>query len=127
MEDTTRYVSIAYMVVGIIVAWVLSRTFGLLLGTIAPAADIVLFGTVQLSALLGLASSGGLVWLCFSNERVSKYSNEVAAEMLQVAWPTGEETKRASYTVVVVSLLTAVCLFFTDFFWRLLTTAIFNS
>lgn len=127
MEEVTRYVSIAYLVLGLALAWVLSRTIGLFLATVSPAADLVLVGEITLSVVLGVALAVGCVWYCLANEKISKYSNEVAIEMMKVSWPTGEETKRSSYTVVVVSVFTAICIFFTDFVWRVFTSAVFSS
>ena len=48
-------------------------------------------------------------------------------EMTKVAWPTSDEIKKSSWTVISVSVIVSVCIFLTDLFWRLLTGAIFRS
>jgi preprotein translocase SecE subunit len=127
MENVSRYVSIAYIVLGVILAWVLAQSFELLLGLAGPAADPVLVADLKLSALLGLVASVGLIVGINKSERASTYVNEVAMEMTKVAWPTSDEIKKSSWTVISVSVIVSVCIFLTDLFWRLLTGAIFRS
>lgn len=127
MENVSRYVSIAYIVLGVILAWVLARSFELLLGLAGPTADPALVADLKLSALLGLLASVGLIVGINKSERASTYVNEVAMEMTKVAWPTSDEIKKSSWTVISVSVIVSVCIFLTDLFWQLLTGAIFRS
>lgn len=127
MENVSRYVSIAYIVLGVILAWVLAQSFELLLGLAGPAADPALVADLKLSALLGLVASVGLIVGINKSARASTYVNEVAMEMTKVAWPTSDEIKKSSWTVISVSVIVSVCIFLTDLFWRLLTGAIFRS
>lgn len=127
MEDVSRYVSIAYLVLGLVVAWVLARTFALVLGAIGPSLDPILFADIQLSAVLGVASTIGIVTACFKSEKIYAYSTEVAYEMTKVTWPTGEETKSSVGTVISVAIFTAICIFLVDMVWQLFTSAIFHS
>jgi preprotein translocase SecE subunit len=127
MENVSRYVSIAYIVLGVILAWVLARSFELLLGLAGPTADPALVADLKLSALLGLVASVGLIVGINKSERASTYVNEVAMEMTKVAWPTSDEIKKSSWTVISVSVIVSVCIFLTDLFWQLLTGAIFRS
>lgn len=127
MENVSRYVSIAYIVLGVILAWVFAQSFELLLGLAGPGADPALVADLKLSALLGLVASVGLIVGINKSERASTYVNEVAMEMTKVAWPTSDEIKKSSWTVISVSVIVSVCIFLTDLFWRLLTGAIFRS
>lgn len=127
MENVSRYVSIAYIVLGVILAWVFAHSFELLLELAGPAADPALVADLKLSALLGLVASVGLIVGINKSERASTYVNEVAMEMTKVAWPTSDEIKKSSWTVISVSVIVSVCIFLTDLFWRLLTSAIFRS
>lgn len=127
MENVSRYVSIAYIVLGVILAWVLAQSFELLLGLAGPAADPALVADLKLSALLGLVASVGLIVGINKSARASTYVNEVAMEMTKVAWPTSDEIKKSSWTVISVSVIVSVCIFLTDLFWQLLTGAIFRS
>jgi preprotein translocase SecE subunit len=127
MENVSRYVSIAYIVLGVILAWVLARSFELLLGLAGPTADPALVADLKLSALLGLVASVGLIVGLNKSERASTYVNEVAMEMTKVAWPSSDEIKKSSWTVISVSVIVSVCIFLTDLFWRLITGAIFRS
>lgn len=127
MENVSRYVSIAYIVLGVILAWVLARSFELLLGLAGPSADPALLADLKLSALLGVLASVALIVGVNRSERASTYVNEVAMEMTKVAWPTMDEIKKSSWTVISVSLIISVCIFLTDLFWQLLTGAIFRS
>lgn len=127
MENVSRYVSIAYIVLGVILAWVLARSFELLLGLAGPSADPSLLADLKLSALLGVLASVAIIVGVNRSERASTYVNEVAMEMTKVAWPTMDEIKKSSWTVISVSLIISVCIFLTDLFWQLLTGAIFRS
>lgn len=127
MENVSRYVSIAYIVLGVILAWVLARSFELLLGLAGPSADPALLADLKLSALLGVLASVAIIVGVNRSERASTYVNEVAMEMTKVAWPTMDEIKKSSWTVISVSLIISVCIFLTDLFWQLLTGAIFRS
>jgi preprotein translocase SecE subunit len=127
MENVSRYVSIAYIVLGVILAWVLARSFELILGLVGPTADPALVSDLKLSALLGVVASVGIFVGINKSERASTYVNEVAMEMTKVAWPSSDEIKKSSWTVISVSVIVSVCIFLTDLFWRLLTGAIFRS
>ena len=100
MENVSRYVSIAYIVLGVILAWVLARSFELLLGLAGPSADPALVADLKLSALLGLLASVGLIVGVNRSERASTYVNEVAMEMTKVAWPTMDEIKKMAGWIV---------------------------
>lgn len=127
MENVSRYVSIAYIVLGVTLAWVLARSFELLLGLVGPSADPALVADLKLSALLGVVAGVGIVVGIAKSERASTYVNEVAMEMTKVAWPTTEEIKKSSWTVISVAVIVSICIFLTDLFWQLLTGAIFRS
>lgn len=127
MENVSRYVSIAYIVLGVILAWVLARTFELLLGLAGPSADPALVADLKLSALLGLVASVGIIVGINKSASASTYVNEVAMEMTKVAWPTSDEIKKSSWTVISVAVIISACIFLTDLFWQLLTGAIFRS
>ena len=127
MENVSRYVSIAYIVLGVILAWVLARSFELLLGLAGPSADPALVADLKLSALLGIVASVGIIVGINKSARASTYVNEVAMEMTKVAWPTSDEIKKSSWTVISVAVIISVCIFLTDLFWQLLTGAIFRS
>lgn len=80
--------------------------------------DTRIFGVLTTSSAAGLASAG----VCFAGLLRSKsavrFSDEVVDELVKVAWPTREETVRASTTVVLTALFTAGLLAVYDFIWK---------
>ena len=52
------------------------------------------------------------------NRKVLLFADEVVNELMQVAWPTREETLRASTTVVLTTFFTAAVIAVYDFIWK---------
>lgn len=126
MEDVSRYLSIAYLIAGLILAWVFAKTFGLLFLAFGPASDMIVFAGVRLSVVLGVAVGFGLTFGAWRHERFSNYLTEVATELSKVTWPTREETYRNTYIVIAFSLLVAVFLALFDFVWKFATDALLS-
>lgn len=126
MEDASRYLSIAYLVAGLILAWVCAKTLGLVFYAVSPAADIIVFAGIRLSVVLGVLIGFGLVFGAYRHERLSTYLSEVVTELTRVTWPARDETYRNTYVVIGFSLLVAVFLALFDLVWKFATDALLS-
>lgn len=85
--------------------------FGLLRVYDAP----LLGSSFALSHLIGLCLAVLIaLYTAFLDKRARNFIEECIIELNKVAWPSGQETKVATYTVVVVSLIAALILGFFD-------------
>ena len=105
MEDVRRYVSITYLVLGAVVAWVLMRTVESTLGLFGPGADRYLFAGIQLSSFVGIGAGVALVVWAWRNERLYTWVNEVITELTRVTWPDAEDTRRSTTIVIGFALV----------------------
>jgi preprotein translocase subunit SecE len=115
--DPKRLVVISYMVFGVIIALFLGRVLDLLAAQVGIGNGRVLDGLdFKVSDVLGFLLAGGLGVWAWMNPRVHTLSSEVASELMRVTWPSFEETRMATFAVVVASLVAAVVLFSIDTF-----------
>ena len=78
-----------------------------------------------LAGVVGLVLSGVVM---ATNARILGFVSEVVNELMQVAWPTRDDTIRASTTVILTTLVTAAVLAAYDFLWHgLANTFIFTD
>ena len=75
-------------------------------------------GLLNVSSLLALAGGGVMFIACIRNRQWIRFTDEVIGELLQVTWPTRDETVRASTTVVLTTIFTAAVLAMYDLIWK---------
>jgi preprotein translocase SecE subunit len=127
MQDLSRYVSLSYLVGGLVTAGILVKIVALLFGSFAPASDLIVFAGIRLSTVLGLL--GGLavtVW-AVKSDRVSQIINETVSELAQVTWPNREETQSSTVVVIIFSILISLVLASFDFVWKYATDIILSA
>ena len=80
--------------------------------------DNLVLGVMSTSSALGVAAFfvGGFGLM--RSRQALRFADEVVNELMQVAWPTREETLRASTTVVLTTFFTAAVIAAYDFFWK---------
>jgi preprotein translocase SecE subunit len=126
MEEVNRYLSIAYLVFGMVLAWVLSKSLGVLFLTVKPSANVIVFAGVHVSTVLGVAIAAGVTWYIWQHERWSTYLREVADELAKVTYPSRDETYRSTYVVVIFSVIVAIALALFDLVWKFATDALLS-
>lgn len=109
-----RLLAMGFIVIGVSVAFVLTKIGGLGLGW-AGVADADIFGGIRLSVLLGVAITAGLAVVAWMNPKVQEAGQGVAAELRKVTWPTWPEIRAATLAVLVFSVVAAVLLGVMDF------------
>lgn len=126
MEDASRYLSIVYLIAGLVLAWVCTKTLGLVFYAVSPAADVIVFAGIRLSVVLGVLIGFGIVYGAWRHERFSTYLSEVVTELTRVTWPARDETYRNTYVVIGFSLLVAIFLALFDLVWKFATDALLS-
>lgn len=115
MRSKGTWVFIFYVAATALVSTVLTLATREVFG-FARLHDAPLFGTsFALSNLIGLSLALLIaLYTAFLNRRARDFIEQCIVELDKVAWPSWSETKTATYTVVVVSLIAAVILGFFD-------------
>ncbi len=126
MEDVRRYVSITYLVSGAILAWVLMKTLGLILGSFGPGADRILFGGINVSTVVGLSLGVGVALYCWRNDKIYTTANEVVVELSKVTWPDREDTKRSTWVVIAFAVFLSLALSLFDLMGRAVIDLVFR-
>ncbi|MEI6790835.1 MAG: preprotein translocase subunit SecE [Myxococcaceae bacterium] len=90
-----------------------------LLAMIFTLATREIFGLLRIHDVYSNLIGSGLalliaIYTAFLDKRGRNFIEQCIVELDKVAWPSGHETKVATYTVVVVSLIAALILGFFD-------------
>jgi preprotein translocase SecE subunit len=117
MEDLGKYVSLIYLAIGVLLAWVLYRaTRELFLWT--EIADAALVGGITTSVVAGVVLSAGVTAYLWKREDLRVFLGEVVEELSRVTWPTGNETRSSTIVVVVVAILASALVAVADYVWN---------
>jgi preprotein translocase subunit SecE len=120
-----RWVQFAFLALGVLSFWlfdkVVSSAWGLLAESFPrmpePESNYVLPIALLIAAVIGI---GG-----FRNQKVNRYSQEVAGELTRVTWPDRQETVKQTGVVLAVSIAAALVLGLFDLVWANLTDVIY--
>lgn len=125
MQDNQRYVIFSFLVAGVLL-WI---TLGKFLGAIAYAANVpdpAVFGSINLTSVIGFVISLGLGTYLFKHPRGRPFVNEVFVELRKVTWPSKKETRSATVVVLVTTAIIAMILGVFDLVWAQLTGMIYT-
>jgi preprotein translocase subunit SecE len=111
-----RWVVLSFIVTTVLTAWTVQAASVSAFAQFAIPDSRV--GPVNLSTILGLVAGVVALLGLLRSQRAVTFTDEVIDELAKVTWPTREETIRASYTVVVTTLMVAVLLGLYDFVWK---------
>lgn len=127
MQSLSKYVSGAFLVLGVVVAWVMVRIMAGVLGMVGPSADPILAAGIRLSAVLGVGMTAAAVGFCLNNERIYRSATEVVVELSKVTWPDMPDTQRSTKVVIIFTLIVSVFLAAFDFVWKVITDTILSG
>ncbi len=124
----TRWVTLGFVVMAVIVAVTMSKALGDLAGMAGLSRwDIELIGrdvTVTTAAAWIGAFIGGLYY--FRHEKWHALATEVVVELRKVVWPNRAETRQATIVVVITTVIIAVILYLFDAVWSGVTSWIYT-
>lgn len=132
-----KYVHAAFFVVGIVTAFVAGRVLAGVWNALAawgPAVravpQLLLLGEDErpsYTIVLGVAIGLLVVVRMFRNPAIRKWSDDVAAELSKVVWPSRETVTSGTIVVVVASALATVYVGLLDRLWGFVTTLVYGA
>jgi preprotein translocase subunit SecE len=133
----TRYVLAAFFAGGMAVAYVVNKAIGAGWNRLADNAWLVqrapfLSGiaeddrstyTTLIGAIIGLL----VTIYAYRREDVRTWTNEVAAELAKVSWPSKKEVTNSTVVVIVASAFATIYLALLDRFWGFVTNLVYGA
>ena len=127
MQGVQRYVVFSFLI-GAGLLWVtLSRIFQAIAFAVNAPDFEILGSQFTASKALGMGISLVVTYVAFKNQRVNQFSSEVVAELKKVTWPGKDETKHATFVVIITTLIIALILGLFDAVWGWATSHIYPS
>jgi preprotein translocase subunit SecE len=137
LGGATRYVLAAFFAGGMAVAYVVSKALGAGWNRLADNVWLVqrapfLSGVAEddratYTTLIG-AVVGLLVTIyAYRREDVRTWTNEVAAELAKVSWPSKKEVTNSTVVVIVASAFATIYLALLDRFWGFVTNLVYGA
>ena len=127
MEDVSRFVNIAFIFTALLLSWVLMQTSEMVLASIGPGSNMILFAGIQLSTVLGIGLAALIVaYYYWITPRAYELATEVAVELSKVSWPDADDTKRYTYVVTWFAIILSLILTVFDFVWKFATDALLS-
>ena len=113
-------VHLIYLVSAVILFYLLQWTIDWIWGFFATSPSET---TISLLAAGGATLAGVIM---YRNDRLYDLTNEVAAELKKVTWPTAKEVRAATIVVIVMAILSALILGLFDLVWSNLTELVYG-
>ena len=133
----TKYVHAAFFVVGITTAFISGRVLAGIWNALAawpPAVhavpQLLLYGEDErpsFTIVVGIVIGAVVVAQMFRKPSVRTWSDDVAAELSKVVWPSRETVTNGTIVVVVASALATVYVGLLDRLWAFVTLKIYGA
>ncbi len=121
MDDLRRWVNLSLIFAGMIVWWLAANIAATVLDLVGFVDFRIIGEYVTLSTAIGGVIGFIAMVALWNYRKLYEGLLNVAREMMKVTWPTADETKYATKTVFVATLITAAILSVFDFFFQWLT------
>lgn len=121
MDDVTRYVSITYLVGGLILLWFFVRVAAVALQVAGPSADTLLVPGVRLSMAIGAGIALASTLYLWRDQRSHDFTTQCVDELTKVTWPKWDETREQTVVVIIFAVIVSVCLALFDMVFKWLT------
>ncbi|MBM4321379.1 MAG: preprotein translocase subunit SecE [Deltaproteobacteria bacterium] len=122
----SRWVSIGFALGGVILAVVLSKALGGILGWFKIPDYALLGASVTATTVVAWIATAAVAVICWRNPRYNTLANEVVQELRKVTWPTWVETRAATIVVIITTVIISIILYFFDMIWSGLTGLIYT-
>ena len=127
--STQRILLLSFLVLTALVGLTLENLLGGL--SSLPYCDFLrqtLFGLEgwTFATVLGYALAASAAIYCWRAPNIKEPATQVVEEMTRVTWPTGAETRAATYAVVIATLVCAALLGAFDYGWGMLTESVYS-
>jgi len=124
MDDITRWVNLSFIFASIILWWVYARLTETVMDLVGTQNVHVLGENLTRATVIGLVLAAATGFIAWRNKKVYEGALNVAREVKKVTWPTLDETKAATRTVVIVTIIVALILALFDAVFQRLTALI---
>jgi len=114
-----RWVQATFMACGLLLFWVLDKAANIGLAYFTEPNELLVTGGSAIVAVIVMFS-------IYSNASVQRMSNDVAAELSKVTWPSRQETTTSTFVVIIASLIAAAIVGAFDAIWSALTDLIYK-
>jgi preprotein translocase subunit SecE len=115
----TRYVHLAFGLLGILLGFILASLFEAVARLFVE--DLTSYFGILQTTWVAIPIAAGATFLMWRNKRVFEWASEVAQELKKVSWPTREETRASTVVVIVLTIIMAVFLGLFDLLWSYIT------
>ncbi len=133
----TRWVTLGFAVLGILVAVVLSKALPVVLivvsgllakvGVLVKIPDYALLGpNVTVTTAVAWVGSLGAAVYYYRQEKWHTLGTEIVQELRKVVFPTVGETRSATVVVVITTVIIAMILYLFDAIWSSVTSWIYT-
>lgn len=124
MEDVSRWVNLGFVFLWLLLWWLFGKVSGMVMGWFNIPDAHVLGENLTQASLVGLAISSVVTLIMWRNRKLYENGLNIAREIKKVTWPTLDETKNATRTVIITTLIIAAILASFDFVFQKLTAII---
>jgi|GEM_PF-836985 len=116
-KQISRYVTIIYCLVGLVLAYVLGHLLRSAFALLSLRDIHVLVKDLHVTHILGFGLSAAICVVCFKIETIRKFLSEVVTELSIVSWPTREETFNSAWIVIGAVVISALAIGLFDQAW----------
>lgn len=124
MEDVSRWVNLGFVFLWLLLWWFFARVSGMVMGWFDIPDAQVLGENLTQASLAGLLCSTVVTLILWRNRSLYENGLHIAREIKKVTWPSLDETKNATRTVIITTLIIAAILASFDFVFQKLTALI---
>ncbi len=121
-SQTQKWVTLSYIAVAALAAWVLSS----LAFNLSAAWELeARFKQIETMIRVGSVALGFVAYFAMSrNETSNKFTTEVVEELSRVTWPTVDDTTKATIVVLIMVLISGGILGLFDALWTAILTRV---
>lgn len=88
------------------------------------------FATAPSESKISVAAAivaGVAAIVLYRNDRIYHLANEVSSELKKVTWPTAKEVRTATFTVIIMAIISAAILGVFDLIWTNVTELVYGG
>lgn len=120
--EVSRYVGFTFIAGFVLVFLTMNKAVESIWEWLETVPNYAIAGdAITLTTVIALALAVGISFWAYNKDEYRTYIAEVIIEMQKVAWPSWDDTKRATIVVIGFALALSAFLFISDRVWRYAT------
>lgn len=121
----TRWVQFAFLLIGLLAFWLFDKVIYASWNMLVDSFQNLPEAQGRFITPASLILAVGVIVILFRNQRIGRFSHDVASEMTRVNWPDRQETLKQTGIVLIVSILGSLILGLFDLIWANVTDLIY--